>query len=168
MKTYGEWRFQTFSTSALDEGECSASRPCRFTHREIARLRGPQSGLHDVERIIILPLPGLELRPLGHRKNIPTIVTEFSDYVHWSDILWYILHLRHTLYSMPSIIKLGTSGTHWMWGWVRPKADLDTVEKSKISCPFRKSNPKSSTAQPVARRYTDWAIPAPKLSSYLT
>jgi hypothetical protein len=37
------------------------------------------------------------------------------------------------------------------------RARLDSVENTKISRPHRKSNP---IIQPVASRYTDWAIPA--------
>jgi hypothetical protein len=33
---------------------------------------------------------------------------------------------------------------------------LDAVEKRKIACPYRESNP---VVQPVVRRYTNWAIP---------
>jgi hypothetical protein len=32
-------------------------------------------------------------------------------------------------------------GTHWIKGWVDLKADLDTVEKRKVFCPFQESNP---------------------------
>jgi hypothetical protein len=37
-------------------------------------------------------------------------------------------------------------------------AGLDAVEKRKISCLYRKSNPDSSEFQSVARRYTDQTI----------
>jgi hypothetical protein len=32
-------------------------------------------------------------------------------------------------------------GTHWIGGWVGPRAGLDAVKHRKISCPFKESNP---------------------------
>jgi hypothetical protein len=32
-------------------------------------------------------------------------------------------------------------GTHWIRGWVGPRAGLDEVENRKISCPYRESSP---------------------------
>jgi hypothetical protein len=61
-----------FLTSALVGGEWSASRPGRFTPRESSpgthQTRGwvgPRTGLNDMEKRKFLPLPGLELRPIG-------------------------------------------------------------------------------------------------------
>jgi hypothetical protein len=34
-------------------------------------------------------------------------------------------------------------GTHWIGGWVGPRAGLDAPEKRKISCPCRESKPSS-------------------------
>jgi hypothetical protein len=51
-------------------------------------------------------------------------------------------------------------GTHWIGGWVGPRAVLDAVVKRKIPSPRRESNPRSPIIQPVAQRYTDWAITA--------
>jgi hypothetical protein len=51
--------------------------------------------------------------------------------------------------------------THWTGGWVGPRAGLDDVEK-RNSWPYQDSNSDPSTDQPIASRYTDWAIPAPK------
>jgi hypothetical protein len=42
---------------------------------------------------------------------------------------------------------------------VGPRAVLDEVVKRKIPSPRRESN--SPVIQPVAQRYTDWAIPVP-------
>jgi hypothetical protein len=56
-------------------------------------------------------------------------------------------------------------GTHWIGGWVGPRAVLDAVVKRKIPSPRRESNPRTPIVQPVAQRYTDWAITA--LSSLL-
>jgi hypothetical protein len=60
-----------FLTSALAEGEWSASPPCRFISGETASGThwiggwvGPRAGLNDAKRKF-LTLPGLELRPLG-------------------------------------------------------------------------------------------------------
>jgi hypothetical protein len=52
------------------------------------------------------------------------------------------------------------TGTHWIGGWVGPRAGLDKVEKRKF-LPVLESNSDPSVIQPVASRYTDWAIPAP-------
>jgi hypothetical protein len=53
--------------------------------------------------------------------------------------------------SRPGRFTLGeiALGTHWIGGWVGPRAGLDAVEKRKILY-YRGSNP----ARP-ARRYTD-------------
>jgi hypothetical protein len=47
------------------------------------------------------------------------------------------------------------SGTHWIGGWVGPRAFLDTVAKRKIPSPRWESNPRTPIVQPVAQRYTD-------------
>jgi hypothetical protein len=44
--------------------------------------------------------------------------------------------------------------------WVGARAVLDAVVKRKIPSPRRESNPRIPIAQPVAQRYTDWAITA--------
>jgi hypothetical protein len=49
-------------------------------------------------------------------------------------------------------------GAHWIGGWVGPRAVLDAVVKRKIPSPHRESNPRTPIIQPVAQRYTDWAI----------
>jgi hypothetical protein len=61
-----------FLTSALDGGEWSTSRPCRFTPGErapgthwIGGWVDPRAGLDDLEKRKFLTPPGLELRPLG-------------------------------------------------------------------------------------------------------
>jgi hypothetical protein len=45
--------------------------------------------------------------------------------------------------------------THWIGGWVRPRAVLDAVVKRKIPSSRRESNPRTPTVQPIAQRYTD-------------
>jgi hypothetical protein len=37
------------------------------------------------------------------------------------------------------------AGTHWIGGWLSPRAGLDTVVNRKIPSPCRDSNPRSST-----------------------
>jgi hypothetical protein len=52
-------------------------------------------------------------------------------------------------------------GTHWIGGWVDPRADRDDVKKKKfLNLPGLELRP--SVLQPVASRYADYAIPAPK------
>jgi hypothetical protein len=83
-----EWRYSSTHslTSALDEGEWSASRPGRFTPRESA------------------------------------------------------------------------TGTHWIGGWIGSRALLDAVVKRKIPSTRRESNHRAQIVQPVAQRYTNWAV----------
>jgi hypothetical protein len=47
--------------------------------------------------------------------------------------------------------------THWVGGWLGPRAGLDAVEKRKIPATARNRNP---AFQPVARRYTDCGFPS--------
>jgi hypothetical protein len=46
-------------------------------------------------------------------------------------------------------------GTHWIGGWVDPRAVLDAVVKRTIPSSRRESNPRTPIVQPVAQRYTD-------------
>jgi hypothetical protein len=47
-------------------------------------------------------------------------------------------------------------------GWVDPRAGLEDVEKGTFLNLYRHLNSDPSVVQPVASRYTDWAIPAPQ------
>jgi hypothetical protein len=49
-------------------------------------------------------------------------------------------------------------GTQWIRDWVGPRTVLDAVVKRKIPSPHRESKPRTPVVQPVAQRYTDWAI----------
>jgi hypothetical protein len=51
-------------------------------------------------------------------------------------------------------------GTHWIGDRVDPRAGLDDVEKRKFLT-LQGLEPRPSVVQPVASRYTDYAIPAP-------
>jgi hypothetical protein len=79
----------------------------------------------------------------------------------------------HSLTSAPDLGKRSAShpcrlttrerapGTHWIGGLVGPRAVLDAaVVKRKIPSPRRESNPRTPIVQPVAQRYTDWAVTA--------
>jgi hypothetical protein len=44
-------------------------------------------------------------------------------------------------------------GTHWIGGWVGPRAVLDAVVKRKIPSTRRESNPRTPIVQPIAQRY---------------
>jgi hypothetical protein len=52
--------------------------------------------------------------------------------------------------------------THWIGGWVDLRASLDDLRREN-SWPYRDSNSDPSVVQPVASRYTDYAIPAPQI-----
>jgi hypothetical protein len=45
--------------------------------------------------------------------------------------------------------------THWIEGWVGPRAGLNAVVKRKILSPRWESNTITPIVQPVAQRYTD-------------
>jgi hypothetical protein len=47
-----------------------------------------------------------------------------------------------------------TPDTHWIGGWVDPRAGLDDVKK-RNSWPYRDSNSDPSVVQPIASRYTE-------------
>jgi hypothetical protein len=53
----------------------------------------------------------------------------------------------------PAALPPGESapGTHWIGGWVGPRADVDAVEKRKIF----PTGIRSPASQPVASPYTD-------------
>jgi hypothetical protein len=59
----------------------------------------------------------------------------------------------------PRVLNLDTRlrapGTHWIGGWVGPRAVLDAVVKRNIPSPPRESNPRTPIIQHVAQRYTD-------------
>jgi hypothetical protein len=49
--------------------------------------------------------------------------------------------------------------THWIEGWMGPRASLDSVEYRNIFTPSRN---RTLAVQPVSHRYTVWATPAPR------
>jgi hypothetical protein len=54
-------------------------------------------------------------------------------------------------------------GTHWIGGWVDPRAGLDDVEKRKfVTLPGLELH--LSVIQPIASRYTDYTTMAPKIT----
>jgi hypothetical protein len=59
----------------------------------------------------------------------------------------------------PAALPPGKEGTHWIEGWLGPRADLEAA-KRKIPSPRRESNPRTTIVQPAAQHYTDWAITA--------
>jgi hypothetical protein len=55
------------------------------------------------------------------------------------------------------------NSTHWIGGWVGPRASLDARARIIILCPCHGSNP----SHPVHRHYTEWAILAHPYSQKL-
>jgi len=41
-------------------------------------------------------------------------------------------------------------GTHWIGGWVNPRASTDAVAERQIPSPSHESNPRTPTVQPIA------------------
>jgi hypothetical protein len=88
MKTYGgmDVQIHVFLTSTLVGGECSTSRPGRFTPliHWIGGWVDPRAGLDDMEKWKFLTLPGLELntsvvQPVASRYTdcaIPTLIKD--------------------------------------------------------------------------------------------
>jgi hypothetical protein len=62
----------------------------------------------------------------------------------------------------PLYPRVNTPGTHWIGGWVYPRAGVDDVEK-RTFLTYRDSNSDPSVVQPVASRCTVYAAPAPDL-----
>jgi len=55
--------------------------------------------------------------------------------------------------------------THWIGGWVGPRAVLDAMVKRKIPSPHQELNPTTLIVQPVVQHYTVRAIMALKIAS---
>jgi hypothetical protein len=51
--------------------------------------------------------------------------------------------------------QIHAPGTHWIGGWVSPRAVLDTAVMRKFPSPQRESNPRTPIVQPVAKLYTN-------------
>jgi hypothetical protein len=67
---------------------------------------------------------------------------------------------------MPLYHQERAPGTHFIGGWVEPRAGLEDKEKWKFfTLPELELQP-PLVVQPVGSRYTDWAIPAPTGQSY--
>jgi hypothetical protein len=58
-------------------------------------------------------------------------------------------------------------GTHFIGGWVDPRAGLDDMKKRTFFDSSETWTPAPLVVQPVASRYIYWAIPAPPSNNYL-
>jgi hypothetical protein len=74
---------------------------------------------------------------------------------------WHWMEVRGQVHAPAALPPRERSpGTHWIGGWVGPSAFLDAMVRRKTSSPCRESSPRTPIVQPVAQRYTDWAITA--------
>jgi hypothetical protein len=141
------------------------------------RLSGPQSPSGHCQRAIH-PSPRLannctELKPTVRKPKPNTLWTNLplcyegvwgSGCIdpHFIDLSiswrWVVSFTPRSLYPRGK-----TSPVPIVCGWVDHRASLDFMKKWKFLSQ-RDSNPDSSVLQPVASRYTDWAIPAPHIS----
>lgn len=62
-----------------------------------------------------------------------------EDIWRWGNVL--LLSALHGGEQSSSLLGYLTSCTHWTGGWVGIWSGLDTVEKTKISCPCQEINP---------------------------
>jgi hypothetical protein len=62
--------------------------------------------------------------------------------------------------SLPLYSQRNSPRTHWIEGWMGSRAGLDVLKERKTLPPAGNRTP---AVQPVARRYTAWAIPALKV-----
>jgi hypothetical protein len=174
----GEWRYSTTHslTSALDRGEWSASRPGRFTPRE--RVPGTHwiggwVGCRDFLDAVVkrkIPSPHRKLNPgtpiiqpvANVSYKLPIITDLYARTPRHEGVLeeWRYSS-THSLTSALdggewSALRPGhftprerSPGTHWIGGWVSPRAVLDAVMKRRIPSPSRESKPKSPLVQLV-------------------
>jgi hypothetical protein len=97
MKAYGGIDVQShvFLISALARGEWSASRPSRFSpgaHWVGGRV-DPRTSLDDVENIKILPISGLELRPLCRPARSQSLYRfRYPGSVYTNILIYFIVH----------------------------------------------------------------------------
>jgi hypothetical protein len=70
----------------------------------------------------------------------------------------HILYLG-TVTPWPLYPRQQSPGTHWMGGWMDPRAGVDDVEKRKFLI-SQGLEFWPSVVQPIASRYTDWDLPA--------
>jgi hypothetical protein len=149
MKAFGEERrysSYSYSTSALDVGEWSASRP------------------------------GRALAPGKRHSTIITMHVLYKKKSHntpmeaqvGGDVLLLLIHDVGTRWECMVSVTPGPRFTpgerttgHCTGGWVGPRAGLATQVKGKISCLCRVSNLDHPVVQSIARHYTDWAFLAP-------
>jgi hypothetical protein len=64
------------------------------------------------------------------------------------------------LHAPAALLPWKSPGTHFIGGWVDPRAGLDDMEKWKVLNLPGLELPLPLVVQPVASRYTDWDIPA--------
>jgi hypothetical protein len=58
------------------------------------------------------------------------------------------------LHAPAAYLQGKSPGTHWIGGWMGPRAVLGAVVK-RISSSRRESNPRTPIVKPVAQRYTN-------------
>jgi hypothetical protein len=68
---------------------------------------------------------------------------------------------------LPFYPRKWAPGTNFIGGWVDPRAGLDDMEKWKFFILPGLEIPPLLVVQPIASRYTDWAIAAPR-TQYIT
>jgi hypothetical protein len=120
-----------FLTAALAGGDLPASRSDRLSHGKRAPCTqwiggwvGPRTGLDDMEKRKILPLPGLKFRSLGRPVSIQSL--------YWLPYPGSLESGSKTENKTNARANFTHRGAHWTGDCVGPIASLETVEKRQI------------------------------------
>jgi hypothetical protein len=74
------------------------------------------------------------------------------------------MEVNSQFHSPATYLRGRATGTHWIGGGASPRVGLITMEKRKISCRCRESNPASLVVEPIAHSCAGWAISAPQIT----
>jgi hypothetical protein len=170
--------FETWSSTLREAKRLSVSEnkvlKIRYGPRR-EEVAGGWRRLHNEELHNLYPSPNIimvikpkRMRWVGHiarmgkdkGKNVKLslcLTKHHAMKTYWGAFLTSALDGGEWSASLPGLFtpRERVPGTHWIGGWVGPRAVLEAVVKRKIPSPRRESNPRKPIVQPVAQHYTD-------------